>query len=224
MMPPFLEVSPEWLGKYRERGMNPDFWGEPMNALTNAAFLIAAVLALDLAVARRATGPGTMALVFLAGLIGLGSFLFHTIPNRFTLWGDVGPIAAFQASMLWLVMRHLLSLSHPLCTVVTLGVIGLSLVLMQFSQILNGSLFYLPVLMSMLICGVLVSRTDHAEPFLILAAAGCLALAVTLRSLDWSVHWRFGTHFLWHILGGVVVYLALRSWIVFVAPEGRSKE
>jgi hypothetical protein len=31
------------------------------------------------------------------------------------------------------------------------------------------------------------------------------------------VAWHFGSHFLWHLLNGVVVYLALRVWIVFVA-------
>jgi hypothetical protein len=31
------------------------------------------------------------------------------------------------------------------------------------------------------------------------------------------VPWHFGSHFLWHVMNGVVVYMALRAWIVFVA-------
>jgi hypothetical protein len=33
------------------------------------------------------------------------------------------------------------------------------------------------------------------------------------------VQWQFGTHFLWHVLNGVVVYMTLRTWIVFVATH-----
>ncbi len=33
---------------YRERSGDPAFWAEPMNALTNASFIIAAAFALDL--------------------------------------------------------------------------------------------------------------------------------------------------------------------------------
>ena len=75
---------------YCERG-DPGFWAEPVNALTNAAFPIAAGLA-----ARRARGDGAvLALAAVTVVVGIGSFLFHTLANRWSMLADVIPIAVF---------------------------------------------------------------------------------------------------------------------------------
>jgi uncharacterized membrane protein YhhN len=65
---------------YCER-LSGAFWAEPWNALTNGAFLLAAVAALQLW--RRSGGSGrpTLALVALVFAIGIGSFLYHTMPR-----------------------------------------------------------------------------------------------------------------------------------------------
>ena len=80
-----FEVCNKLLGLYRERGFSPEFWAEPLNALTNASFLIAAFFAWDFASRRRVATRTTNALLSLAGVIGFGSFFFHTIPNQFTM-------------------------------------------------------------------------------------------------------------------------------------------
>jgi hypothetical protein len=49
------------------------------------------------------------------------------------------------------------------------------------------------------------------------AAAAVFSLAIVARSLDWTVPFPLGTHFLWHLLNGVVLYLAMRAWILHVA-------
>ncbi len=65
------------------------FWSEPANALSNAAFLLAAA-----AVARRASQArppdrSGLALAALIGVIGIGSFLFHTLAVRWAMLADV---------------------------------------------------------------------------------------------------------------------------------------
>jgi hypothetical protein len=63
---------------YCER-MGPGLWGEPLNALTNLAFLVAAVIcALRLDAPRPPMG---MALVATLAAIGVASGLFHTFAN-----------------------------------------------------------------------------------------------------------------------------------------------
>ncbi|MCC5950335.1 MAG: hypothetical protein JJT89_17925, partial [Nitriliruptoraceae bacterium] len=58
---------------YCERG-DFGFWAEPVNAVTNAAFLIAAAVMWP-----RARGvPMAQALVVVLAVIGVGSFLWHT--------------------------------------------------------------------------------------------------------------------------------------------------
>ncbi len=59
---------------YCER-LGPGFWAEPVNALTNAAFVLAAILMWR----RWPEEPLCRALSLVLGVIGVGSFLFHTV-------------------------------------------------------------------------------------------------------------------------------------------------
>ena len=76
---------------YCER-TGPEFWSEPVNAATNAAFLIAALVML-----RRTGGRPPLAgvLIALLAAIGVGSFLFHTFATAWAATADVAPIALF---------------------------------------------------------------------------------------------------------------------------------
>ena len=85
---------------YCER-TDASFWSEPINALTNLAFLIAAGMLWS-----RAQSQGAARLLaVLIGLIGVGSFLFHTFGNRLTGLLDVFFIAAFIAAFAYLLPR-----------------------------------------------------------------------------------------------------------------------
>jgi len=57
-------------------------------------------------------------------------------------------------------------------------------------------------------------RATHPEqrPWLLIAA-GVFTLSLCLRTVDAAACERFplGTHFLWHLLNGAVLYLAVRS-------------
>ena len=67
------------LFEYCERGFDPGFWAEPLNAITNAAFIIAAAMAtmmwLRIPAAERRWVDAWLLLVLYA--IGIGSFLLH---------------------------------------------------------------------------------------------------------------------------------------------------
>ena len=66
----------DWTGavdEYCER-MSPEYWAEPVNAVTNLAFVLAAVI-----MWRRVVGmPLARALCVVLSAIGVGSYLFHT--------------------------------------------------------------------------------------------------------------------------------------------------
>jgi len=217
-----VQVCDELLWIYRERFGRPEFWAEPLNAMTNASFLFAAAAAMHLARQRAAATRATVGLVSLAGVIGLGSFYFHTVPNRLTMWLDIAPIALFQIAFLWLATRQMLRLRRTTAFLVITCVLGTSFALLRFHEPMNGSLFYLPSFLTMLVIGVVWVDHSRSEPYLLAGAACVFALAVTARTVDWIVPWKFGTHFLWHLLNGVVVYLVLRAWIGFVEPKEQS--
>lgn len=81
---------------YCER-LGPGFWAEPWNALSNIAFLLAALWGLAEARRRDALNAANLALIALASAIGIGSFLFHSFATTWSALADVGPIWAFVA-------------------------------------------------------------------------------------------------------------------------------
>ncbi|MDG1432037.1 MAG: ceramidase domain-containing protein [Paracoccaceae bacterium] len=75
------------------------FWAEPVNALTNFAFLIAAFV-----MWYRTKGQGmpvATGLVGIMAVIGLGSFLFHTFATQWASALDVLPILVFILVYIW---------------------------------------------------------------------------------------------------------------------------
>lgn len=207
-------ISQLMLQLYRERGGDPSFWGEPLNALSNASFLVAAAFGMDLAVKRRDLVPATLVLILLAATIGCGSFLFHTIPSVQTMWLDIIPITLFQIAFMWLLSRTILPANAWQAAAIVAVVVGASYALMPIKLLLNGSLFYIPSLLAMWIYSVIWARKSESERGLLALAAAFFSLALAARSLDWEVPWSMGTHFLWHLLNGAVVYSALRTWII----------
>src|SRR6516164_3088695 len=98
------------VSQYCER-TDASFWAEPLNAATNAAFLIAAAAAFLMW--RRVGGRDrpALALIIVAVAVGLGSFIFHTVATRGAALADVIPIAIFIYGYLLLALRRLLRLS-----------------------------------------------------------------------------------------------------------------
>ena len=86
---------------YCERGHDPSFWAEPLNALTNIAFIIAAMAATRdyLAATPERRTPAAALLVALTYVIGIGSFLFHVYATRWASLADQIPIALFMLAV-----------------------------------------------------------------------------------------------------------------------------
>lgn len=218
--------DPDWylraINAYCER-QGPEFWAEPLNALTNAAFLVAAVLALMLA---QRSGRMTGEVLWLSGLvfvIGIGSFLFHTFAVGWAGLMDVIPIAIFILSYFSVTLRYYFRLSWLWTAIGTVafvgGLIGLTILL---SRLLSGtgvSGTYLAAAMALIgVGGVLWSRGHPAGRWLIGAAAVFL-VSLTFRTMDQPYCDQFptGTHWLWHVLNGVV----LGTLVVAVIRHGR---
>src|SRR5258707_12550767 len=105
---------------YCER-TDASLWAEPANALTNAAFLIAAAAAFLLW--RRAGGRDwpALALIVVVVAVGLGSFTFHTVATRGAMLADVTPIAIFIYGYLLLALRRFLHLSAGVAIAIVVG-------------------------------------------------------------------------------------------------------
>lgn len=191
---------------YCER-LDPGFWAEPINAITNAAFLIAAFV-----VASRLRGSNLQiawAMTSLLAAIGIGSFLFHTFATAWAGAADVIPIVLFVLLYLFAASRDFLGLSPTLSAIAVLAFLPISaavIPLMSQLPLYGVSAAYLPVPLVILLYAILLRRTRRLA-WGLMFGAGLLMLSLTFRSLDMPIcaHAPLGTHFAWHILNGVML-------------------
>jgi hypothetical protein len=221
--------------RYCERGFDPGFWAEPVNALSNAAFLGVAALA---AVRMARLPPGAAAhdslavrliypMIVLVALIGAGSFLFHVMATRWAQLADVLPIGAFIVLYLIFALRCLASLSMPKVALGVAALLAAFAVSMAFCPsavsgapggpaCLNDTLGYAPALAALFTLAVLLRRQSHPAAGRLLIAAAVLLLSMVMRTIDldqcsaFSLEGRpLGSHFLWHLLNALVLHLLL---------------
>jgi hypothetical protein len=199
------------LDLYCER-LGPGLLAEPMNALSNGAFLLAACWIRGRA--QRLMGglePGLSILVGLVVAIGIGSTLFHTVATPWALLADVIPILLFQLCFLWIYLRRRAALRPGPALALTGAFLVATLASRGAGDVLNGSLAYAPTLLVLLAIGW-HDRARRGSPWLLMAA-GTFTLSLLLRTLDlWVCPWQpVGTHLFWHLLNAVVLALAARS-------------
>lgn len=207
---------------YCER-CGPGLFDEPINAASNVAFLLAAWGAWRLATRLRAVTGGLWLLIGLAVSIGAGSALWHTFATSWALLLDLIPILLFQLAFLWLYGRQVANVPAPLL----LGLLGVYLGanrwMQEYEQWLNGGMMYLPSVVLAWAVGIHYFTVGRHERGILLASAAVFCAALVCRSIDLVVCRQvpIGTHFLWHVLNGLVVYLAMRAVVLARADDFR---
>jgi hypothetical protein len=199
---------------YCER-LGPGLWAEPLNAVTNLAFLLAAWMSWRLIRRSGAEPVSQTILVVLMASIGIGSGLFHTFATTWAHVLDVVPILIFQLSFFWLYFRKVISLSFTSSTVAVGIFLMAALFSRQFPALLNRSPIYAPALILLIGLGIYHYKAQKLEPLVLLGASGVFLLSLTFRTLDQatcSIN-PSGTHFLWHLLNAAVLYCGMRALI-----------
>lgn len=186
---------------------------EPVNAATNIAFFVAAWVLWRQA---RREGSGSGELSMLIGLmvaIGIGSGLFHTFAETWAMVLDVVPILLFQLAFLWIYSRRVIGWQGWSAAALVGGFLLASLYAREFPHLLNGSLTYALAITAILALGTYHWLAQKPARLLLIAAAGVFAVSLFFRTIDEAVCPQFplGTHFLWHLLDAVVLYLCGRS-------------
>lgn len=187
------------------------FWSEPVNALTNASFLIAAAL-----VWRQTEGLVlARALAVVLAVIGLGSFLWHTHATRWAGLADVLPILVFILLYLFAATRDFLKLGTLWAAGAVLLFLpyaaGISWALGQVVPELGANAAYFSVAALIAAYGLWLHESRTGQGLMIGAAILCVSLG--FRMVDGAVCEMFplGTHFMWHILNGVML-----GWTIHV--------
>lgn len=197
---------------YCER-TDPSFWSEPLNALTNLAFLVAAILIVTRA--RPEQGRLTWdaaVLAVLTALVGAGSFLFHTFATVWGRWLDLVFIAAFVYVLLALCLARVAGLGWRgmLAGLVLYAVCERGVLAAVPPGTMGGSLLYLPPVLALAALAWYARHRAHPAAPRLAATVGVFIVAIAVRTVDLPLcrAWPTGTHFLWHLLTAWVLYLA----------------
>ena len=196
---------------YCER-VGPGYWAEPVNAVTNAAFVLVALW-----MWRRSVGvPMARVLSVVLGLIGIGSYLFHTHAQVWSAIADVAPIGAF-------ILIYIFAINRDVWGMRTLWAVGatalfvpyavLTVPMFQYLPVLDVSAGYVPVPVLILIYAVVLWRRAPRLARGFVLGAVILLVSLTARSVDAALCTQLplGTHFLWHILNAVML-----GWMIEV--------
>ena len=190
------------------------YWSEPVNAVTNAAFLLAAWI-----MWRRLRGeeaPLARALVLVLAAIGIGSYLFHT---HATVWGaiaDTTPIGIFILLYIYAANRVFWGLPVPwslLGMAAFFPFAALTVPLFQSLPFFEVSAAYWPVPLLIAAYAMALRSRAPATARGLAMGAGLLVVSLGFRTVDDAVCAGFplGTHFLWHLLNAVML-----GWMIEV--------
>ena len=221
---------------YCERGTNEALWAEPINAISNAGFFLAALIFWQLVLWRppEQRSPDHYLFVALVFAICFGSTAFHVYADRGTELADVIPIGVFMLVYLGFALNRFLNVPVGWTVLLVVAFAGLIAGSMQIhcwdggiglaggapdaKVCLNGSIGYLPALGALIVISMLVAERRHkATPYLLVATV-VFAVSILLRSLDiaYCSHVEIegrdvGTHFIWHLLNALVLFLLMRA-------------
>ncbi|MGB3510805.1 MAG: ceramidase domain-containing protein [Microcoleaceae cyanobacterium] len=190
-------------------------WDEPINAISNLAFFIAAWSIWRLSHCLSVRLYRVKLLIYLMIAIGIGSSLFHTFATGWASLLDIIPIVMFQLFYLWVYTRRVMKLEYGMSVILVLGLLISSLVSMQL-MILNGSLSYLPAFLYLLALGIYHFREDKQGKILLLIGAAIFIVALFFRTIDQDICAIFPlcTHFIWHLLNGLMLYFVMRGLLL----------
>jgi hypothetical protein len=199
------------------------YWSEPVNAVTNAAFLIAALW-----MWRRVRGQGlplAEALCAILFAIGVGSWLFHTHATAWAALADVAPIVGFILTYIYVANRHFVGLSPGRAALATAAFVPYAALLVPaFGQLpffsISAAYWPVPLLIALYALG-LSRRAPRLARGLGIGAA-LLTLSLVFRSLDEIVcpALPLGTHFLWHILNAIMLGWMIEVYRRHPGPAG----
>ncbi len=228
---------------YCER-TDASFWSEPWNALTNLAFILGAAGAAWLWFQYRETAEQSVLrtpraytwfawlLIVDLGLIGVGSFLFHSLATFWSLLADVIPIFVFIFLYVHGAMAFFWRLQGWRLALADLAGAGVVLLPAPFLVALarpefQGSMGYVPPLLFLAGVGLyFLGRTPQLGRDLLIPTV-ILTVSLIFRSLDLPLcqealsgasgtpgMFMGGTHFIWHILNGLGLFLLIRVLLV----------
>lgn len=203
---------------YCER-VSAAFWAEPLNAISNIFFIIAAIMAFRLWQKSASRSWDLLTLSILIAVVGIGSFTFHTIATRWASLADIIPIAIYIHFGLGVFLYRVLKLDLMWAM---LGAFGYFLFGGALQKVIPPELMfrsgqYAAAMLLLLLMSVIsyIKHVPSAKFFL--GSFIVFVISLTFRSIDIPIcaDFPFGVHYMWHFLNSVVMYLVYKGIISY---------
>ena len=196
---------------YCER-LDIGIWAEPINAFTNVAFILAAII-MWLRCKNLVEGK---ILSFLLFSIGCGSFLFHTYAQTWAALLDVTAILIFILTYIFVANRRFLAWSKMVSLIGVILFFPYQLLLASILsniQFFGSSVQYIPVAILIFIYSGLLRKSEPNLSRGLFIGAAILCLSIISRTVDEPLCsiLSVGTHFVWHILNAIML-----AWMIEV--------
>ena len=194
---------------YCER-LDIGIWAEPINAVTNIAFILAAII-MWLRCKNLVEGK---ILSFLLFSIGCGSFLFHTYAQTWAALLDVTAILIFILTYIFVANRRFLVWSKMVSLIGVILFFPYQLLLVSILsniQFFGSSVQYIPVAILIFIYSGLLRKSEPNLSRGLFIGAAILCLSIISRTVDEPLCsiLSVGTHFIWHILNAIML-----AWMI----------
>ena len=194
---------------YCER-LDIGIWAEPINAVTNIAFILAAII-MWLRCKNLVEGK---ILSFLLFSIGCGSFLFHTYAQTWAGLLDITAILIFILTYIFVANRRFLVWSKMVSLIGVILFFPYQLLLVSILsniQFFGSSVQYIPVAILIFIYSGLLRKSEPNLSRGLFIGAAILCLSIISRTVDEPLCsiLSVGTHFVWHILNAIML-----SWMI----------
>lgn len=188
-----------------------NFWlHEPLNAITNFGFIIGAYFLYRFIKINKPKKSLGIFLISLMLVLGFGSLAWHSYRSLPTLLSDEIPIYIFMIFVGYFLTKSL-TRNYKLTMVILFLTAIIYYAIFAYIpgvNFLNGLLRYTFALLAFLILSILTVRKFGYNYNFILPLA-IFAIAIVFRGIDLYVCPIFpvGTHFIWHILVALTMYL-----------------
>jgi hypothetical protein len=193
---------------YCER-VGPGLLAEPLNLITSLPGFLVAFYVLRLGKGRGDPAFPLIAAVLL--VMACGNLSMHLFARNWALGAENGPIAVFVLALIYLTVTRLMNLpewaAFGAMAVLPVLFFGGGLITDATFGPLNGVAPFLPVLVLMLgFASVLRARGNPGSRG-IAASAILFSFALIFLGMDQAAcpSWSYGTHFLWHLVGAVLL-------------------
>ena len=184
---------------------------EPLNAVSNLAFVWAFVRAWRRVRRARAGGHAAWdvtAAAVLMGMVAVGSSLWHTLATPWTGLADTLPITLLMVLLLEALLRRVFGLRPVprVAALLLLLVASVGLPVLAGPGLLGGSTYYLPAWAGLGLMALAAGPHRDARRALVVAWA-LFTVSLALRTADLPLCRLLppGTHFVWHVLNAVLL-------------------